>query len=99
MLEKLRSADFAPYLNQRFDVHYGGAEPLGVELIEVTDLKSRGGNPEHRPPFSIVFRGPKDILLPQKIYRLEHEKMGTLEIFLVPIMPDKQGLRYEAIFA
>jgi hypothetical protein len=99
MLDKLRSADFAPYLNQTFDLYYGGAEPLGVELIEVTDLKSRGGDSDHRAPFSIVFRGPTDNLLPQKIYRIEHEKMGTLDIFLVPIMPDKLGLRYEAIFA
>ena len=39
-----------------------------------------------------------DVMLPQGTYKVEHEKLGTLEIFLVPIGPDKEGLCYEAIF-
>jgi hypothetical protein len=36
--------------------------------------------------------------VPQGIYKLENEKLGALEIFLVPIGPDEKGMRYEAIF-
>ena len=50
-----------------------------------------------RAPFSIVFRGPREILLPQRIYRSEHEKFEIFELFLVSIGPDQDGLRYEAI--
>ena len=32
--------------------------------------------------------------LPQQIYRVEHEKLGELEIFLVPIAVDQ----YQAVF-
>jgi hypothetical protein len=45
-----------------------------------------------------VFRGPGDVLLPQRIYRMEHEEIGVFDLFLVPIGPDEIGLRYEAIF-
>jgi hypothetical protein len=37
-------------------------------------------------------------VLPQAIYQLEHDRMGTMDIFLVPIGPDGQGMGYEAVF-
>jgi hypothetical protein len=37
-------------------------------------------------------------LLPQRIYRLEHAELDTLELFLVPIAQDASGTRYEAVF-
>jgi hypothetical protein len=46
-----------------------------------------------------VFRGPAEVVLPQKIYPLEHEALGKLEIFLVPIGPDEAGMCYEAVFS
>ena len=62
-----------------------------MELIEVTEIARESGG---RAPFSLVFeRGPSPPL-PQRIYRIEHEDVGTLEIFLVPIAID----RYEAVF-
>jgi hypothetical protein len=45
-----------------------------------------------------VFRGPQDVSLPQRIYRVEHAGIGAFEIFLVPIGPDEGGHRYEAVF-
>jgi hypothetical protein len=29
---------------------------------------------------------------------MEHAAIGTFELFLVPIGPDREGMRYEAIF-
>jgi hypothetical protein len=49
-------------------------------------------------PFSIIFRGPSGQSLPQRIYRLEHAQLGTLDLFLVPIGPDGVGMCYEAVF-
>ncbi len=40
-------------------------------------------------PFSIVFRRPRDILLPQEIHRKEHEDIGSFDLFLEPIGPDQ----------
>jgi hypothetical protein len=38
-------------------------------------------------------------VLPQGIQRLSHAELGELDLFLVPIGPDAQGMRYEAAFA
>jgi hypothetical protein len=35
----------------------------------------------------------------QQIVPLEHDTMGRLDIFLVSIGPDEQGMQYEAIFS
>ncbi len=104
MLNKVTSADFSAHLNQAFKIHYHSTNVLDaqlileVELIEVTEFSEKSAGPSKRRPFSILFRAPKDINLPQGIYQVEHEKMGTLELFLVPIMPDENGNLYEAVF-
>ena len=37
-------------------------------------------------------------VLPQRIYRLEHNGLGELDIFLVPIGKDADGVSYQAMF-
>ena len=54
--------------------------------------------PGGREPFALAFRGPVSELLPQAIYRLESDVFEPLEIFLVPIGRDSEGITYEAIF-
>ena len=101
MLDSLKSTDFSPYLNQTFRIHIPSLEPLETTLIEVTELGPERSSDEassKRRPFSIVFRGPRDPIFPQSIYKIEHEAMGSLDLFLVPIGPDKKGVRYEAVF-
>ena len=96
-LEGLTSEDFAPHAGSRFLLRSeGAAEPLPLELVEVTP-GGRGVRPGHRA-FSLVFRGPRGLYLPQRIYRLEHDALGTLDLFLVSIAPDDQGSCYEAVF-
>jgi hypothetical protein len=95
-LEDLTADDFAAHSGSRYLLRYAGAaEPIPLELVEVTASRRprRGGR-----PFSLVFRGPRSPSLPQAQYRLEHEAMGALDIFLVPIALDAQGLCYEAVF-
>ena len=100
MLEKLTSADFNAYVDETFSIQVESTEPLEVELVDVSDMGSDDGWAESsaRRPFSIVFRGPKESCLTQRIYRIEHDQMGSMDLFLVPIGPDKQGMRYEAVF-
>jgi len=51
-----------------------------------------------RNPFSLHFTGPAEPFLPQHTYPMHHEKLGTLEIFLVPIGRTAGGFTYEAVF-
>jgi hypothetical protein len=68
-----------------------------LELIEAELCKAQDSVSD-RKPFALVFRGPPEPCLEQQIFTLDHDKMGTLQIFLVPIGPDEKGMRYEAIF-
>ena len=91
---KLNSQTFADHLHSKFKVHLHEAPPLEVELIEVND---RPTVPDGEL-FSLTFLGPASPLLVQRIHRLEHEKLGQLEIFLTPIGADQRGTSYEAVF-
>ena len=46
----------------------------------------------------MLFRGPLAPVMPQRIYPLAHETLGSLELFIVPIGPRDGGMVYEAIF-
>lgn len=97
MLQDLTHTQFAGWLNERFRI-YADAASFDVELIRAEALGSHHDGSTRREPFSLVFRGPLEPVLPQRIYRLEHGGLGTLEVFLVPVGPDKDGMRYEAVF-
>src|SRR3954451_4954265 len=89
MLDRLTDADFAPHQGQLFRVVAAEeGPPFEVQLIEVAESDAPG--PAHHQ-FSLVFRGGPDAPLPQRIYRVEHDDLGALEIFLVPIGPDEAG--------
>ena len=45
-----------------------------------------------------MFRGGPTPPVPQRIYGVEHARIGRLDLFLVPLGPDDAGQRYEAVF-
>jgi hypothetical protein len=98
-LSTARLSDFAPWLGTEFRAidETGGA--MALELVEAKSLPSRPVAP--RPePFSLIFRGPPDRPLDQRVHPLEHDQLGRLGVFLVPIGPGNDGLGpyYQAIF-
>ena len=104
MLEGLTIDDFSPRLGETFMLHGAdGAEMMTVELAEATDLRptaARGAPDDgRRAPFSIIFRGHSNVVLPQGIYGVEHSELGRFDPFLVTIGPDAGGMRYEAVFS
>ena len=97
MLDKLTLQDFEACLNERFEIVVDNGEGLTLELVEASALEDGYGSPR-LAPFSLVFRGPRGVSLPQQIYTLRHEQMESMDIFLVPIRPDERGMRLQAIF-
>jgi hypothetical protein len=101
VLDRLTANDFAPAVGETFKLDVGDAGHIELELLE-----SRLQDPDSpavdasgaRAPFTLTFRGPPEPILPQRIYRLEHPSLATLEIFLVPIGRDEAGTTYEAVF-
>jgi Domain of unknown function (DUF6916) len=90
-LETLTVTDFAALRGDRFRIAPDDSPPFDAELVEVTEIPREPGG---RAPFSLVFQGGPSPPLPQRIHRVEHEQLGALEIFLVPIAAN----RYEAVF-
>lgn len=103
MLETFTCQTFAPLLGGTFRIHADAEHSVEVELIEAVEtgdsvVQATSQEQVRRAPFSLVFRGPRSIVLPQQIYRMEHGQLGDFELFLVPIGPDQAGMRYQAIF-
>jgi hypothetical protein len=102
MSDDLRAGTFSMHLNTPFSIYISPTMAMEVELVEVTEK----GVSDHQQPsaathqerFSLVFRGPRDRLLQQGMYQLQHDQLGVLELFLVPVGRDHEGLYYEAVF-
>jgi len=88
---------FTARMGERFRIQATDQRIIDVELVEASPLSAKT-TALRRQPFSLVFRAGGGELVPQRIYRVEHDRIGALDIFLVPIGPDGGGMRYEAIF-
>jgi hypothetical protein len=98
-LDTARLADFAQLVGTEFRVADDSGGENVLELVEAKSLPPQPGAP--RPePFSLIFRGPRDRPLDQRIHTIEHDRLGRLGLFLVPIGPgsDGRGPYYQAIF-
>jgi Domain of unknown function (DUF6916) len=89
--------DFADKIGHVFAVTEADFPAIPLTLTEAEPLPNRPG-PGMRPPFSLVFLAKDPRILPQRLYRLAHEEMGELTIFLVPIGKDAEGVSYQAVF-
>jgi hypothetical protein len=94
-VEDLTVERFAAHLNDRFTVVHQTTR-ADMTLVEATAHARRG--PNERTPFALLFHGPLAPVLPQATYRFEHPAFPPLDIFIVPVGPEGDRMRYEAIF-
>jgi hypothetical protein len=88
-LETVTRADFESRMNETFRLALAdGTLPLLLVEVKAAGAAEPGAK---REPFSIAFRASGEIRLPQGIYRLENEQLGTMEIFLVQHGPLEVG--------
>ncbi|MGR8981282.1 MAG: DUF6916 family protein [Gammaproteobacteria bacterium] len=96
MLEALTKENWETYLNTNFQVEVDDHHSIELTLIAVSGSgRSFNGR---REAFSLLFQGPHQPTLPQRIYRIRQQHMGQLDIFLVPVSKESDGLQYEAVF-
>ena len=98
MSEIMTCEMFTPHVGETFRLSLEAGDRFDLELVEAELCKTQNSTSE-RKPFALVFRGPPEPCLNQQIFTLEHDTMGTLQMFLVPIGPDDKGMRYEAVFS
>lgn len=98
MDERLTEANFTKHLNTVFRVKVSAPRPVELKLVEVKGYASGVNDPKGMERFSLFFNGPGDLQLPQRTYELEHDQLGSVDIFLVTVGRHEQGFVYEAVF-
>jgi len=88
---------FASHLNETFQV------ALGTSSVEMTLVQATKGTPRdweglRKEPFSLFFKCPKPVILPQRVYPFANPGLGKMEIFIVPIARERDGIVYQAVF-
>ena len=105
-LGKLTAEDFRGRRGTRFRLTGSGTPAsFEVELADVAESASSAAG-ALRAPFSVLFHGPLELVLPQGIYRLEHELFKVPGLFIVPVGPAEPAepgqaataMRYQAVF-
>jgi hypothetical protein len=69
--------------------------PVELELTKTEDLST-----DVIDGFSLLFRGPREQEFLQANYRLRHETIGEVDLFLVPVLdprPPDDRVLYQAI--
>jgi hypothetical protein len=109
---QLTRSKFTPHLSESFLVRQNGEE-IYLQLIEIADLKHASINTSAlsrkedasfkaklgEESFTLLFRSMSEMLLPQNTRKLEHNTLGQIELFLVPLnRPDGPWHFYEAVF-
>ena len=96
MTSSPQHTDFAPHLNKqfRFEGHHHALRLAAV------DVSVRPHAPElTRKPFTLIFHGPKQEVMPEGMYAVEVENGPRFELYVMPILtrePDRQD--YQAVF-
>ncbi|MEL6107277.1 MAG: hypothetical protein AAFU85_14650 [Planctomycetota bacterium] len=87
---------FAKAVSSCFQIHLQESV-VDVVLVEVTEHENhaRRGAPA---PFSILFQLPQGQGIDQGSYLVSHGCMGSMTLFLTPVMPSLSGPRIEAVF-
>jgi hypothetical protein len=96
-LDALGDMDFSGRVGETFRLRLPSGEAQDLTLLEVhTHRYAPPG--QTRRGFSITFRSALPGHVPQGIYAVSHDQMGTMELFLVPVGPRDGGMCYEAVF-
>ena len=86
--------EFSEHVNSAFQMRLGEGSAVDFCLVGVDDIVSNAVQEN----YALTFLAPLDTQPAQGIYRLDHETLGELEIFLVPVKKDESGLYLEAVF-
>jgi hypothetical protein len=93
-ISTFHSSTFSGQLHTNFMVETVNGTPLALQLVEIVEKET----PANVELFSLLFQGPAAPRLPQQIHTLQHEKLGTFQIFLTAVEGNHQSITYEAVF-
>ena len=88
---------FAGHVRETFSVSLGEAS-IDFTLVDAQRRPARVVAGLRAEPFTLYFKSQSAVVLPQKLYSLSNRGMGKVEIFIVPVAREKDGIIYEAVF-
>lgn len=92
MLTNVSKDDFHAALHSQF-VTKGASDAFVSELVSVEIAKSAATH----ECFSLLFKAPADTACEQMIYGIEHPTLGAMDLFLVPVKRNTEGVFFEAV--
>lgn len=98
MLDEVTHETFAGHVGDTFTITAPDGDTIELTLAEVTLAPESYGAPGRRQPFSLTFHGPVSPYAPQATWALEHPELEGLHLFLVPLGPEGDTMRYQAVF-
>ncbi len=81
-----------------FTLDHESLPAVPLTLIEATAKPSHFVRPGMRLPFSLIFCDDGKQILPQSLYSLKNDELGTVTFFMVPVGRDARGVHYQALF-
>jgi hypothetical protein len=94
-IRELNAQAFSECVRSTFQIQVPGFDAVPVEL---TDVIERNDSPRLEQ-FSLIFHNAAGVHLQQATYDMQHEKLGTISLFLVPLGPrEGVGMDYQAVF-
>ncbi|MBI4751527.1 MAG: hypothetical protein HY774_23855 [Acidobacteria bacterium] len=94
MTNHLNLAQFREHLHTDFAVQISETQSINLKLNTIQVRQEKPTCEE----FSLTFLGPLEYQLIQQTLHLSHPVMGELDIFIVPVSRDQNGISYEAVF-
>ena len=94
MVELPGRTEFEGLVDTDFVVVAGEDKRLAMKLVDVEEGFSTAENEQ----FSLHFHAPGEMTPAQGTYRVEHQRLGPLDLFLVPIALEGDTLVLEAVF-
>ena len=88
---------FAGHVREIFAVSMGETS-LDMTLMEARRRPPRVVAGIRAEPFTLYFKCASPIVLPQKIYSFKNAGTGSVDIFIVPVGRERDGIVYEAVF-
>ena len=98
MLEQLTVDVFDPLVGTSFWVEFPNGAKVELRLERVGRVMESELARLSRQAFSLYFAGPKSYMLKQNTYRVTHESIEPMEIFVVPVGQTAESYEYEAVF-
>jgi hypothetical protein len=88
------------YIGQMFQIRFSDGNTIDLKLERIDLLMEKHIHSKmKRDTFAMIFRGPREVILRQHIYPLYSATTDDpMQLFLVPIAVEEQGILYEAVF-